>query len=285
MNKILTETLVQLQVAKVQVHSHSVRKQINLFDIETGPEINFNGHKSILNYQTFLDTIYKDYKALVETQVNQGTEKPEEVQKSLDLARFEIKEFKNRFFPKDNELVLFNRIEFIKTPRTDLFNDINLKKKIMDFFNIQFQMIEMLDGLFIHRMQFLNKYFIPKAIPQHFPTSDFQVPTKKEISSYLLGQLSLFPRDTGFTNLKWNRDKIEFLELFICLHESNAIIGIDNKPVTKKDYIELLKWVFNIQIAHWHGSLSYGMDRKIKRESTFLKELVSTYDNLLRKRE
>jgi len=285
MNKILTETLVQLQVAKVQVHSHSVRKQINLFDIETGPEINFNGHKSILNYQTFLDTIYKDYKALVETQVNQGTEKPEEVQKSLDLARFEIKEFKNRFFPKDNELVLFNRIEFIKTPRTDLFNDINLKKKIMDFFNIQFQMIEMLDGLFIHRMQFLNKYFIPKAIPQHFPTPDFQVPTKKEISSYRLGQLSLFPRDTGFTNLKWNRDKIEFLELFICLHESNAIIGIDNKPVTKKDYIELLKWVFNIQIAHWHGSLSYGMDRKIKRESTFLKELVSTYDNLLRKRE
>jgi hypothetical protein len=256
-----------------------------LFDIETGPEINFNGHKSILNYQTFLDTIYKDYKALVETQVNQGTEKPEEVQKSLDLARFEIKEFKNRFFPKDNELVLFNRIELIKTPRTDLFNDINLKKKIMDFFNIQFQMIEMLDGLFIHRMQFLNKYFIPKAIPQHFPTPDFQVPTKKEISSYRLGQLSLFPRDTGFTNLKWNRDKIEFLELFICLHESNAIIGIDNKPVTKKDYIELLKWVFNIQIAHWHGSLSYGMDRKIKRESTFLKELVSTYDNLLRKRE
>ena len=57
MNKILTETLEQLQVAKVQVHSHSVRKQINLFEIETGPEINFNGHKSILDYQQFLDKI------------------------------------------------------------------------------------------------------------------------------------------------------------------------------------------------------------------------------------
>lgn len=285
MNKILTETLVQLQVAKVQVHSHSVRKQINLFEMETGPEINFNGHKSILHYQAFLDTIYKDCKNLVETQVNQGANKPEEVQKSLDLARFEIKEFKNRFFPKGNELVLFNRIEFIKTPRTDLYNDITLKKKIMDFFNIQYQMIEMLDGLFIHRMQFLNKYFIPKAIPPHFPTHDFQVPTTKEMSSFLLGQLSLFPRDKGFTNLKWNRDKIEFLELFICLHESKAVIGIDNKPVTKKDYIALVTWVFNIEIAHWAGSLSYGMDRKIKRESTFLKELVSTYDDLIRKRK
>lgn len=64
MNKILTETLEQLQVAKVQVHSHSVRKQINLFEIETGPEINFNGHKSILDYQQFLDKIYKEYKYL-----------------------------------------------------------------------------------------------------------------------------------------------------------------------------------------------------------------------------
>ena len=94
MNKILTETLEQLQVAKVQVHSHSVRKQINLFEIETGPEINFNGHKSILDYQQFLDKIYKEYKTLVETQVNQGRDTPEEVKKSLDLARFEIKEFK-----------------------------------------------------------------------------------------------------------------------------------------------------------------------------------------------
>ncbi len=285
MNKILRETLLQLQLAKVQVHPHSIKKQINLFDIETGPDINFNGHKSILDYQAFLDKIYIEYKTLVETEVNKGFDKPEEIQKSLDLARFEIKEFKNRFFPKGNELVLFNRIELIKTPRTDLYSDLTLKKKIMDFFNIQFQMIEMLDGLFIHRMQFLNKYFIPKAIPQHFSLPDFQVPTTKEISSYLLGQLSLFPRDKGFTNLKWNRDKIEFLELFISLHEIKAVIGMDNKPVTKKDYIELLKWVFNIPIAHWQGSLSYGMDRKIKRESTFLKELVSTYDNLLRKRE
>lgn len=129
MNKILTETLVQLQVAKVQVHSHSVRKQVNLFDIETGPEINFNGHKTILDYQLFLDKIYKEYKTIVETQLNQGYDTPEEVKKSLDLARFEIKEFKNRYFPKGNEIILFNRIELIKTPRTDLINDVALKKK------------------------------------------------------------------------------------------------------------------------------------------------------------
>jgi hypothetical protein len=129
MIKILTETLVQLQVAKVQVHSHSVRKQVNLFEIETGPEINFNGHKTILDYQLFLDKIYKGYKVLVENQVNQGINNPDDIKKSLDLARFEIKEFKNRYFPKGNEIILFNRIEFIKTPKSDLINDIALKKK------------------------------------------------------------------------------------------------------------------------------------------------------------
>jgi hypothetical protein len=133
MNQILAETLAQLQVAKVQVHSHSVRKQINLFEIETGPEINFNGHKTILDYQLFMDLIYKDCKTLVETKVTQGHGFPDEVKKSLDLARFEIKEFKNRYFPKGNELVLFNRIEFIKTPRPDFINDIALKKKLSTF--------------------------------------------------------------------------------------------------------------------------------------------------------
>ena len=129
MNKILKETLEQLQVAKVQVLSHSVKKQINLFEMDPGPEINFNGHKSIIDYQQFLDKIYREYKNLVESQVDQGRDNPEEVKKSLDLARFEIKEFKNRYFPKGNELLLFNRVEFIKTPKTDLFNDSALKKK------------------------------------------------------------------------------------------------------------------------------------------------------------
>jgi hypothetical protein len=142
-------------------------------------------------------------------------------------------------------------------------------------------MIEMLDDLFSHRMQFLNKYFTPKAIPTYPQNPYFDTPTTKEISTYLSGQLNLFPRGSGFTNLKWNRDKIEFIELFICVYESNAVVRTDNKSVTKKDYMEFLMWTFNIPISHWHGSLSYGKDRKIKRESEFLKELVEEYNKLV----
>ena len=64
MNKTLTSTLEQLQSARVQVLSFSMRKQINLFDFESGPEISFNGFKSISAYQEKLDEwsgAYRDW--------------------------------------------------------------------------------------------------------------------------------------------------------------------------------------------------------------------------------
>lgn len=139
MNKTLILTLEQLRTAKVQVHSFSIRKQINLFDFETGPEISFNGCKSILSYQMQLDSMYQECKRSIEMEINLPNSKPDELKKSLDLSRFEIREFKNRFFPKENELVVFNRVEFLKTPRTDLSNDALLKKKLLTFSKYNFK--------------------------------------------------------------------------------------------------------------------------------------------------
>jgi hypothetical protein len=129
MNKTLISTLEQLRFAKIQVLSLSMRKQISLFDFETGPEISFNGFNSILLYQGELDKLYDECKKSLEKELNQVIQSPVELKMSLDLSRFEIKAFKNRYFPKDNELVLFNRVEFIKTPRTELSSNLSLKKK------------------------------------------------------------------------------------------------------------------------------------------------------------
>jgi len=147
---------------------------------------------------------------------------------------------------------------------------------------LQFHFVDLLDQLFLHRIHYIDKYILPKE-SNRFQNQE-RLPTKQEMSSFLNGQLSLFPPDSGFTNLKWNRDKIEFIELFISVHESNAIIGTNNKPVTKKDYMALLMWFFNIKIAHWPGSLSYGKERKTKRESEYLKELVGVYNLMVSRR-
>jgi hypothetical protein len=129
MNRTLISTLEQLRNAKVQVLSFSIRKQVNLFDFETGPEISFNGFKSIFSYQEQLDKYYDECKMSIELEINQATPYSLELKKSLDLSRFEIKAFKNRFFPKENELLLFSRVELVKTPRTDISRDQALKKK------------------------------------------------------------------------------------------------------------------------------------------------------------
>jgi hypothetical protein len=129
MNKTLTSTLEQLQSARVQVLSFSMRKQINLFDFESGPEISFNGFKSISAYQEKLDEWYHQCKLELEDAITQESHTPIVLKKNLDLARFEIKNFKNRFFPKENEIILFNRVKLIKTPRIEMLSDISLKKK------------------------------------------------------------------------------------------------------------------------------------------------------------
>jgi len=61
MNKTLTSTLEQLQSARVQVLSFSMRKQINLFDFESGPEISFNGFKSISGENGHVDHPKTEY--------------------------------------------------------------------------------------------------------------------------------------------------------------------------------------------------------------------------------
>jgi RteC protein len=142
----------------------------------------------------------------------------------------------------------------------------------------------MLDQLFLHRIQHLDKYFYPQKLV-HIPNNvEYSHPTPKELSAYHSGQLSLFPKESGSTNLKWNRDKVAFVELFISVHESKAILGHNNLPVSKKDFLELLMWFFNIRISQWSRLLNSAMERKIKRESEYLLELSKIYNEMASKR-
>lgn len=132
MIKLLTETLTKLQVAKVQVHSFSARKQVTLFESESAPEISFNSHRLSSDYHLYLDSIYHQCKSKLEDYINDNQNDSELLKRNIDLFRFEVKEFKKRYFPKDNEQVIFNRIEFVKTPLANINDDTELKKKSKD---------------------------------------------------------------------------------------------------------------------------------------------------------
>ena len=138
MIKLLTETLMQLQIARVQVHSFSARKQVTLFESVSSPEISFNNYRLTSDYHFYLDSLYRQCKSSLEDFMNASEHESERLKKNIDLFRFEVREFKNRYFPKDNEQVLFNRVEFVKTPLSNINDDAGLKKKSLDIstFNI-----------------------------------------------------------------------------------------------------------------------------------------------------
>jgi GH24 family phage-related lysozyme (muramidase) len=92
------------------------------------------------------------------------------------------------------------------------------------------------------------------------------------------GQLSLFPKGSGMTLIKWQRDKVDFLELFVSVYESNSVKGLDKSKITKKEFFGLLMWVFNIQIGNIDSTLQAAKNRKIEQKP-YLKELMEVFDN------
>ena len=137
-------------------------------------------------------------------------------------------------------------------------------------------MLELLEQLYLHRISHLNKYAIRQSVLQN--NSEISIPTKQEISAYMSGQLSLFPKGSGMTLIQWQRDKVSFIELFVSVYESNSVKGIDKPKITKKEFFGLLMWFFNIQIGNIDSTLQAAKNRKIEQKP-YLKELMEVFDN------
>ena len=104
-------------------------------------------------------------------------------------------------------------------------------------------MLELLEQLYLHRISHLNKYAARQNLS--LQQQDLNIPTKQELSAYLSGQLSLFPKGSGMTLIQWSRDKVAFIELFVSVYESNSNKGLDKSRITKKEFFGLLMWFFN----------------------------------------
>ena len=137
-------------------------------------------------------------------------------------------------------------------------------------------MLELLEQLYLHRIAHLNKYALRQSNLQN--NQDLSIPTKQEISAYMSGQLSLFPKGSGMTLIQWQRDKVAFIELFVSVYESNSVKAIDRPKITKKEFFGILMWFFNIQIGNIDSTLQTAKNRKIEQKP-YLKELMEVFDN------
>ena len=134
MKENLTVVLEQLKTARIQVGRRTLRKQVNLFEFDDSHEIEFNGHHSTTSLENHLYGLYAPVKQLADDLLQSPSNVPHELQKDFDMASFEVKEFRQRYFPKDNIDVLLHRVELQKSTTYELTQDEAIKKNPELFF-------------------------------------------------------------------------------------------------------------------------------------------------------
>ena len=128
MSPTLYNALEQVRMARVQVFPRSVRKQINLFEDDSSAEITFNGYNNPIKYQQHLESLYIACKHEIGQEINLRLNQLDELKRQFDLAKYEVREFRHWYFPKNHIDALFLRVEFVKSPRTEHIHDDGIKK-------------------------------------------------------------------------------------------------------------------------------------------------------------
>jgi capsid protein len=120
MKELLNKALEQLKIARVTINPRSLKKQISLFEIEDSQEVEFNGSKT--------PSKYLPCKQLVDQMMNESLHQAHEIKREFDLYCFEIREFRQRYFPKEYVDVLLYRVELHKSSSKELINSEDIKK-------------------------------------------------------------------------------------------------------------------------------------------------------------
>lgn len=128
MKELLNKALDQLKIAKVTINPRSLKKQISLFEIDDSQEVEFNGSKTPSSYHEKLYTFYLPCKQLVDQMMNESLHQANEIKREFDLYCFEIREFRQRYFPKEYVDVLLHRVELHKSSSKELINSEGIKK-------------------------------------------------------------------------------------------------------------------------------------------------------------
>ena len=134
MKESLNNALAQLKIARITVNPRSFRKQISLFEIDDSQEVEFNGLKSTVTYHEHLYTFYLPCKRLVDEMMNNSLNQADSIKREFDLFCFEIREFRQRYFPKDYVDVLLHRVELHKSTSRELVNSEAIKKNSWLFY-------------------------------------------------------------------------------------------------------------------------------------------------------
>ena len=136
-----------------------------------------------------------------------------------------------------------------------------IKRKVIEFLNIQKTQAENLNYYFSHLILLYEKLISLDTNLYEEENKDYQVSENKLVKS---------------TQLHWKRDGTSLIELIIALLESNCLICHDNRKPSQKEAIAFFQAVFRTDIKDPSGTLHRAVNRK-KDVVPFLRELLDTF--------
>ncbi|OYU82587.1 MAG: hypothetical protein CFE24_14695 [Flavobacterium sp. BFFFF2] len=267
---VLVLALDEIKSAVAIVGNNHQPKSRDLFEIELDLDVSFNGFRNTKEYRNHLLARYENLKTYFSslypvkyTELSNGFE-------LFNNCHFIVTEATRQLFSENKQPDL-KRLEISYTATLTIEFEDEIKGRIFAFFGEQSRFLDDLEYYFSHRIKNINK-----SIKNNQNSGGIHyLSNSKEIRSQLNGQLKLFPTESAFTLLKWNIEKVHFVELVTALFESGCLIGIDVR-LTKIELFNFLMWAFNVHVADINGTLKAAKNRKTV-EAPFLTRLFNSY--------
>lgn len=273
MNDLFFSTLEKLKTADVKIFPTTNPQQINLFDFDPSPIVEFNGFRNPLDFGNHLRSFYQKFKSSCDDFIGHRDNTPVSKQIGLDILEHELNEFKFIYFPNGSCESIFGRVNLKSKEQIEPTFFSTIKSKILKFIEVQFQTLLIIEKFIKHRIRHLKKFFISELNPK-CSKAGFEIPIVP--SEKVSMQLDLFPDGANKTNLQWGKDKVQFLELLTALYESKSVMAINGSKLTKKNFFKIMMWMFNINIQNIASSLNSAKNRK-EAESPYLVDLANVF--------
>jgi hypothetical protein len=120
---------------KVKLINKGFRKQSQLFETENEMDLQFNGYKSLNDYQEYINKCFLKSREVIQQKMASELSQPLQLKQNLDLLKFEVKTFRRSYFQLNNDELLLSRTEILKTSLPVKSYDAFVKKNTTIFFN------------------------------------------------------------------------------------------------------------------------------------------------------
>lgn len=128
MDEQIQKTLELLKHPQIKIINRPMKKQTQLFEADSPIDIQFNGFQSLSEYKAYLDSQFHKCKLVLQSTISNLIHQFTQLKARLEAVLLDIKLFRKMFFPKNDQELLFTRIEFLKNSLPIENNNDYLKK-------------------------------------------------------------------------------------------------------------------------------------------------------------